>query len=80
MQWASRAPGKASLFNLTWLDMNELIRDIDWDLLRVQKTWLLCRASEGSENAAGLVNLLDSLQDLAVREGVDPLEVFGTLG
>ena len=57
----------------------DIIQDMDWDLLRRQKQWLLCKTAEGSENAAGLLNLLDNLQDQAVRQGVDPLLVFGTL-
>ena len=43
----------------------DLINSIDWELLRTQKQWLLKRP-ESNKIAAGLVNLIDSLQDLAV--------------
>lgn len=56
----------------------QLIDNIDWDLLRQQKAWLLTHAIQHqSEMAAGLVNLLDELQDQAVQSGTDELLVFG---
>jgi hypothetical protein len=57
----------------------DIFQEMDWDLLRQQKQWLVCKSIEGSQNAAGLVILLDNLQDQAVRQGADPLVVFGTL-
>ena len=51
------------------------IASINWTLLRKQKEWLL--KSESPE-AAGLVNLLDSLQDYAVSVGIArEAHVFG---
>lgn len=51
-----------------------IICGIDWDRLREQKRWL--REQSGAE-AAGLMNLIDSLQDFAVdRLGKLQVEVF----
>lgn len=56
----------------------ELLNNMDWDLLRTQKQWLIVHAYEHqSVIAAGLTNLLDEIQDQAVKNGVDPLVVFG---
>lgn len=52
--------------------MEEL--NIDWGLLRLQKAWLICQ--EG-EQAAGLLHLIDFLQDRAVAEGIPEEVVFG---
>jgi len=41
---------------------------IDWSLLARQKQWLITQASV-SEEAAGLINLLDVIQDEAVKRG-----------
>ena len=52
---------------------------VDWAALACQKRWLL-RHAETSEEAAGLVHLLDALQDAAVdRTGVPDAVVFPTL-
>lgn len=49
--------------------------NIDWYLLRQQKLWLL---KFDCEQAAGLVSLLDHLQDQAVAQGeCSEQEVFG---
>ena len=49
---------------------------IDWALLARQKRWLLERA-QTSEEAAGLLELLDAIQDTAVdRAGVPEAVVF----
>ena len=49
--------------------------NIDWTLLRAQKEWLL---QFDNEQAQGLVNLLDHLQDDAVDSGeFTETEVFG---
>lgn len=54
-----------------------MINNIDWALLRKQKEWLLYN---GSEEAMGLVELLDCIQDEAVAtHGVREEEVFGNL-
>jgi hypothetical protein len=48
---------------------------IDWAMLREQKQWLL---NFNDEQAAGLVYLLDALQDQAVESGeLTETEVFG---
>lgn len=58
--------------------MLELLRRIDWKLLREQKTWLLEQAVLGSKAAEGLTNMLDVIQDGAVGLlGVPESEVFG---
>jgi hypothetical protein len=50
------------------------VRRMDWALLRKQKAWL---ASQQTEEAEGLLALLDSLQDFAVGEwGVPEGRVF----
>ena len=58
-----------------------LIEDIDWSFLRKQKRWLLRLASRPSaaipEEAYGIFNLLDAIQDFAVDVmGVSEKEVF----
>ena len=51
------------------------IGKIDWDMLRQQKAWLL---NQDNENAVGLVNLIDHIQDEAVDNGdASEIEVFG---
>lgn len=53
----------------------ELLRGIDWALLRHQKRWLLDKAAP---EAFGLLELLDACQDCAVDEfGTPEVEVFG---
>lgn len=48
---------------------------IDWKFLREQKEWLL---NNGSNEAMGLIGLLDKLQDDAVSGGeFTEEEVFG---
>lgn len=47
---------------------------IDWAELRRQKAWLL---AQDADEADGLVNLIDSLQDDAVANGEDEALVFG---
>ena len=51
---------------------------VDWTALARQKRWLL-RQAKTSEEAAGLVHLLDAIQDAAVdRAGVPEAIVFPT--
>lgn len=51
-----------------------IIAGIDWDRLREQKRWLV---KQGGVEAAGLLSLIDSLQDFAVdRLGKLQVEVF----
>ena len=51
------------------------IGKIDWDMLREQKSWLL---NQYNENAEGLVNLIDRIQDQAVDNSyASKIEVFG---
>jgi hypothetical protein len=53
---------------------------IDWALLARQKRWLLEHA-RASEEAAGLVELLDTIQDAAVdTAGVPEATVFPARG
>lgn len=55
----------------------ELFKNMDWNLLRAQKLWLL---QQPGDYAEGLGCLLDSLQDEAVLSGVDERLVFGPSG
>lgn len=57
--------------------MMQLINDMDWTLLRAQKTWLLEKAYTEGDLPAGLLHLIDSLQDIAVAEGVDEKIIYG---
>ena len=51
---------------------------VDWAGVARQKRWLLCH-TETSEEATGLVHLLDALQDAAVdRAGIPEAIVFPT--
>jgi hypothetical protein len=48
---------------------------MDWRLLRKQKQWLM---EQHCEEAEGILNLIDTLQDYAIDEmGVDEYVVFG---
>ena len=57
-----------------------LIEDIDWELLREQKLWLLQLEEIFTaipEEAYGLIHLLDAIQDFAVDVmGLPDKEVF----
>lgn len=50
---------------------------VDWAALRLQKLWLLELPGPVPEEAQGLVNFVDAVQDAAVASGVPELEVFG---
>lgn len=52
------------------------IDNIDWEMLRQQKEFLL---NHGCDDAMGLANLLDIIQDNAVKQGYTVNEVFGDL-
>jgi hypothetical protein len=49
--------------------------DLNFELLRQQKVFLLSHASE--EEAKGLLSLLEAIQDQAVDTFLDSMEVFG---
>lgn len=50
---------------------------IDWELLRSQKSWLYKQAEKGSDDAQGLIYLLDYIMDQAVdNNGYTEEEVF----
>lgn len=52
----------------------KVIKSIDWELLRRQKEWLI------TNNADGLLSLIDALQDAAVADNIaTKSEVFGCL-
>jgi hypothetical protein len=60
--------------------MSVTIENIDWALLRQQKQFLLtvCDTVKfGIDDAEGLINLLDNLQDKAVEQGYDKSIVYG---
>lgn len=52
----------------------DVVRRINWKELRAQKRWLIAREDEHDE-AGGLLNLLDHLQDAAIEDGVAPAAV-----
>jgi len=55
--------------------MEEFLKRIDWALLRKQKSWLIER--NASREAQGLINFLDSFQDMAVdKHGIGEKTVF----
>lgn len=56
--------------------MSITIENIDWEMLRQQKEFLL---NHGCDDAMGLANLLDIIQDSAVAQGYTLEEVFGDL-
>jgi len=56
--------------------MSITINNIDWEMLRQQKEFLL---NHGGDDAMGLAHLLDNIQDNAVEQGYSQLEVFGDL-
>jgi hypothetical protein len=43
--------------------------NIDWKELKAQKEWLFDMAAKGSEEAEGLINFLDYIQDSAYDQG-----------
>ena len=58
-----------------------LIKRIDWPLLREQKEYCTNEAANNADAARiydGLLNLLDAIQDAAVKDGLaSEVEVFG---
>lgn len=55
----------------------EFISRINWRLLAEQKEWLL---NDGSDEAIGLINLIDAIQDYAADElGIDENIVFNNI-
>lgn len=55
----------------------EFIKNIDWELLREQKEWLL---NNGSDEAMGIAHLIDAIQDYAADElGIDENIVFNNI-
>ena len=53
--------------------MVQSLKNVDWQLLRKQKEWLI---SIDHEHAAGLLNFLDVIQDIAAEQLGDDV-VFG---
>ena len=65
------------------METPKFIKDIDFELLRKQKSTLLTLTSDESLipypqilNLRGVIHLLDNLQDYAVETGVDKNDVF----
>lgn len=57
------------------VNVTDVVSNIDWELLRKQKRWLI---NQNGELAAGLIGLIDALQDAAVDSGLSTVdEVFG---
>jgi hypothetical protein len=60
--------------------VQRVLAKTDWALLREQKEWLLRMAEyvDNPEHADGLINLLDSIQDAVVEDGIRSKQiVFG---
>ena len=56
-----------------------LISNIDWRLLRLQKQALLSIMPEGTSLVDGILNMIDAIQDFAVDVlDQDPNDVFNT--
>jgi hypothetical protein len=54
--------------------LHDVVRKIDWELLRAQKSSLLW---SGNDLGMGVVELIDALQDAAVEDGLaTEAEVF----
>lgn len=51
-----------------------IIEYIDWEMLRQQKEFCL---NHGGDDAMRLAHFLDNLQDNAVKQGHNKLDVFG---
>ena len=63
--------------HLTGRPVPRWIGNIDWALLRRQKTWLEFQPLQYADEAEGLLALLDSLQDYAVDDlGLPAAQVF----
>ena len=55
------------------MNIVQSLKNVDWQLLRKQKEWLI---SVDHEHAVGLLNLLDVIQDIAAEQLGDDV-VFG---
>jgi hypothetical protein len=56
--------------------MDYILSQMNWDLLREQKAWLL--RQQPCAEVDGIVNLIDAIQDLAVStEQASEVTVFG---
>ena len=54
--------------------IEQLLKDLDWDMLWQQKQWLI---KQKTDEAKGLMHLLDDLQDVAVETyGYEENKVF----
>ena len=62
-------------------NLESVMKDIDWELLREQKAYLFNEANnnrDAEEVCEGLLNLLDNLQYAVVADGLASAEeVFG---
>lgn len=63
------------------MSIEQVVRSIDWTLLREQKEWLmnvLQPNSSDQDMVDGILQLFDSIQDVAVSDGLaSAVEVFG---
>jgi len=50
-------------------NIEELLQKMDWELLWKQKQWLI---KQQTDESAGLIHLLDDLQDIAVENHAIP--------
>lgn len=58
--------------------VERVVFNINHDLMKKQREWLLEQASNGSEEADGLTNMIDSILDAAWDDGILP-ETVGSL-
>ena len=62
-------------------NLESVMKDVDWELLREQKMYLYneaCNNDDVGELYAGVVSLLDFIQDAVVADGIASVEeVFG---
>lgn len=63
------------------MSLKDVVKSLDWEMLREQKSYLwneACNDRENGDICAGMVNLIDALQDAAVADGIaTEIEVFG---
>ena len=61
---------------------HRVVRNMDWDLLRTQKTYCENEAANAAEIGHiydGIVSIIDAIQDAAVADGLaSEVEVFGS--
>lgn len=57
---------------MTMTKVERAVFGIDQELLKSQRAWLLEQAMNGSEEADGLMNMIDAILDAAWDDGILP--------